>query len=123
MATFLGSYKPTEKTAVAFELGISNNDKNLFSSLDDNNNKGLAGKINAKQRLFSKNWNIDAFANYQFVQENFASVERLYNIEFNRDWNLETTTSGNQSFLVSGLNFDLNPKTNTPNKGFLTYQF
>lgn len=123
VATFLGSYKPTEKTAVAFELGISNNDKNLFSSLDDNNNKGLAGKINAKQRLFSKKWNIDAFANYQFVQENFASVERLYNIEFNRDWNLETTTSGNQSFLVSGLNFDLNPKTNTPNKGFLTYQF
>jgi hypothetical protein len=123
VATFLGKYKPTEKTAVDFEIGISNNDKNLFSTIDDTNNKGLAGKINAKQRLFSKKWNIDAFANYQFVQKNFRSVERLYTIEFDRDWNLGATAIGNQSFLVSGLNFILNEKEETQNRGLLTYQF
>ncbi|MDD2820773.1 MAG: hypothetical protein PHW29_05875 [Flavobacterium sp.] len=123
VATFLGKYKPTEKTAVDFEIGVSSNDKNLFSSIDDSNNKGLAGKINAKQRLFSKKWNVDAFANYQFIQDNFSSVERLYSIEFDRDWNLGTTATGNQSFLVSGLNFNLNPKNNTQNKGNVAYQF
>jgi len=117
VATFLGKYKPTEKTAVDFEIGLSNNDKNLFSSIDDSNNQGLAGKINARQRLFSKIWNVDAFANYQFIAKDFNSVERLYSIEFGRDWNLETTTVGNQSYLVSGLNFVL------PEKGNLVYQY
>ncbi|SEF75414.1 hypothetical protein [Flavobacterium urumqiense] len=123
IATFLGKFKPTEKTAVDFEIGISNNDQNLFSSLDDNNNKGLVGKINAKQRLISKKWNVDAFANYQFVQKNFRSVERLYTIEFDRDWNLGATVIGNQSFLVSGLNFILNENPENQNRGLLTYQF
>jgi hypothetical protein len=117
VGTFLGKYNPTEKTIVDFEIGLSNNDKNLFSSLDDLNNKGLATKINARQRLVSKKWNTDAFANYQFVQKNFSTVERLYNIEFGRDWNLETNTNGNQSYLISGLLIAL------PKKGNLTYQY
>ena len=117
VATFLGKYHPTEKTAVDFELGLSNNDKNLFSTLDDANNQGLATKINASQRLISKKWNVDAFANYQYAQENFSTVERLYSIEFNRDWNLEAVTNGNQSYLTTGLLMAL------PKKGNLVYQY
>jgi hypothetical protein len=123
VATFLGKYKPTEKTAVDFEIGLSNNDQNLFSDLDDKNNKGLAGKINTRQRLFSKKWNGDGFVNYQFVQENFKSVERLYNIEFGRDWNLGTTITGSQSLLVTGLNLGLNPKRDSIHKSVIRYQF
>ena len=116
IATVLGKYNPSEKTLVDFEIGVSNNDLNLFSSLDDEDNKGIAGKLNFKQRLFSKKWQIDAFGNYQFVQENFRTIERLFNIEFNRDWNL-TTFEGNQSLLINGVDFIL------PEKGKLTYQF
>ena len=54
IATVLGSYNPSEKTKVDFEIGVSNNDLNLYSDLDDKNNKGIAGKINAKQRLLSQ---------------------------------------------------------------------
>ena len=115
IATILGSFNPSEKTAVDFEVGFSNNDLNLYSKIDDNNNKGIAAKINGKQRLFSGKTNIDAFANYQLIQENFKTIERLFNIEFNRDWNL-TTFSGNQSLLVSGFNFDFKEK------GFAKYQ-
>ncbi|MDQ7959621.1 hypothetical protein [Flavobacterium lindanitolerans] len=115
IATILGKYKPSEKTLVDFELGVSNNDLNLFSSKDDNDNQGLAGKINAKQRLFSKKWQLDAFANYQFVQKQFRTIERLFTIEFDRDWNL-TNPLGNQSLLITGLNFIL------PNKGNARYQ-
>jgi hypothetical protein len=116
IASITGNYFPSEKTTIDFELGISNNDLNLFSSQNDNDNKGLAGKINAKQRLFSGKWNIDGLANYQFVQKDFRTIERLFTIEFNRDWNINTV-SGNQSYLNSGLVFSL------PKKGTVNYQF
>ena len=116
LATVLGKFNPSERTTVDFEIGVSNNDLNLFSSLDDGNNKGIAGKLNFKQRLLTKKWQIDAFGNYQYVQENFKTIERLFNIEFNRDWNL-TTFEGNQSLLINGVDFIL------PKKGKLSYQF
>ena len=117
IATILGKYNPSDKTLFDFELGLSNNDLNLYSTLDDNNNQGIAGRFNGKQRLFTKTSTLDAFANYQFVQADFRTIERLFTIEFNRDWNLNTTTIGNQSLLVSGLNW------NGIEKGFATYQF
>ena len=123
VATFLGKYNPNEKTLVDFEIAMSNNDKNLFSGIDDANNDGLAFKTNIKKRLFTRSWTLDGFANYQFVQEDFRSVERLYNIEFNRDWNLNMPLLGNQSLLVSGLNFNLYAKKETSNIGLFTYQF
>jgi len=116
IATVLGKFTPSEKTEVDFEIGVSNADQNLFSSRDDDDNKGVAGKLNFKQRLFTKKWLVDAFGNYQFVQQDFRTIERLFNIEFNRDWNL-TTFEGNQSLLISGLDFTL------PEKGKVTYQF
>ncbi len=116
IATVLGKFNPNEKTLIDFEVGVSNNDLNLFSNIDDDNNKGLAGKLNFKQRLLTKKWNIDAFGNYQFIQKDFRTIERLFNIEFNRDWNL-TAFSGNQSLLVNGLDFTL------LEKGKISYQY
>lgn len=116
IATVLGSYTPTEKTSVDFEVAVSNNDRNLYSDIDDNDNKGVAGKLNANQRIHSGKIDIDAFANIQFIQKDFRSIERLFTIEFNRDWNL-TNPLGNQSLISSGLNFNL--KKN----GFVKYQF
>jgi hypothetical protein len=106
IATVIGKYNPSQKTLFDFELGISNNDKNLFSQIDDNDNQGIAGKLNVKKRLYTGKWQIDGFANYQLVQKSFSTIERLFAIEFNRDWNL-TTFTGNQSFLTSGLQFNL----------------
>ncbi len=116
IATVLGSYNPSEKTIADFEIGVSNNDLNLFSDRDDTNNKGFAGKVNLKQRLLSKKITLDAFSDLQWVQQNFRTVERLFNIEFNRDWNLNTP-SGNQNLFTAGL------QSKWDNKGTLTYRF
>jgi hypothetical protein len=116
IATVLGKFNPSEKTSLDFEIGVSNNDNNLFSSIDDNDNRGIAGKINLRQQLFSKKWKIDYFANYQLIQKQFKTIERLFTIEFDRDWNLNNPI-GTQSYLVSGLHFNL------PEKGNITYQF
>lgn len=122
IASFLGKYNPNEKSTIDFEIGVSNNDQNLFSSLDDNQNKGLAAKLNTKQRLFTGKWNLDFTGNYHFIAENFKTIERLYNIEFNRDWNLGTTTTGNQSFLTAGLQGEWNPNHKGILKGNALYQ-
>lgn len=118
IATVLGKYNPSEKTIIDFEAGISNNDLNLYSPIDDDNNKGLAGKVNAKQRLYTGKWELDAFANYQFIEKDFRTIERLFNIEFGRDWNLASisTANANQSYLVTGTTFRL------PEKGQVNYQ-
>lgn len=120
IATLLGTYNPSEKTSVDFEVGISNNDVNLYSTLDDENNRGVAGKINFKQRLLTKKFTLDAFGNYQLIQNNFKTIERLFTIEFNRDWNI-TNPIGDQSLLITGLDFNFK---NEPNSfGNARYQF
>jgi hypothetical protein len=123
VATFLGKYNPSEKTVVDFEIGVSNSDENLFSKIDDSNNKGLSGKINTKQRLFSQKGTLDVFANYQFTQKNFRSAERIYTIEFDRDWNLNPGLQANQSLFVSGLTFNLSPQISPNAHGTLQYEF
>ena len=123
IATFMGKYASGDKTAIDFEMAVSNNDKNLFSTIDDANNSGVSAKINAKQRLISKKWNLDAISNYQFIQQSFRSVERIFNIEFDRDWNLNTQVTGNQSLLSTGLVFQLNPSSINSNRGNISYLF
>lgn len=104
IATVVSSYSPTEKTTVESEIAISNNDRNLYSTLDDSNNQGIATKLNGKQQFNTKNLKINTFATVNYVQENFKPIERLYNIEFNRDWNILNPT-GNQSLVIGGFEF------------------
>lgn len=104
IATVTSSYNPSEKTSIEAELATSTYDKNLYSLINDSDNKGIAGKIKAKQRLFSKNMTINAFSSLYYVQENFKPIERLYNIEFARDWNI-LNPMGNQLLLNGGIDF------------------
>ncbi|RZJ65368.1 MAG: hypothetical protein EOO50_14035 [Flavobacterium sp.] len=121
IVSIMGKINPNEKTNVDFEAAFSNNDLNLFSGIDDGNNQGLAGKINAKQRLLTKNkWTLDAYGHYQFVQKEFRTIERLFSIEFDRDWNLTnaiTVGQSDQSFLQGTIDL------NEPEKGFARYRF
>ncbi len=116
MATLLGGYH-TEKTQADFEVGMSNNDKNLFSDIDDQNNQGFAGRVKLNQRVLSGEYQVDAFADYQFVDKNFRTIERLFTIEFDRDWNINTIMNSSQSLLIAGT------KAKLKNNGFVNYQF
>lgn len=101
LATVMGQYKPKDFTQVDFEVGFSNNDQNLFSNIDDNDNQGWAASVQATHRVVDKKWKIDVFGNMQYVSQNFKTIERLYSIEFDRDWNV-SNTFGNQSLLTAG---------------------
>ena len=118
VAVVNGSYKPTEKTDVFFELAGSKNDVNLFSNLDDGNNDGFAAKLRVNQNIIKTDslWNLNANIDADLINKNFTTIQRLYRAEFNRDWNIENPL-GNQALLSSGLEL-IHPK-----KGLASYQF
>lgn len=99
-----GTYRPTEKTSIGFELAASKEDLNLFSNIDNNDNNGFATRILARQKLVQQEegLQLDGYLNFDYIDENFNTIERLYNIEFDRDWNLNNP-KGSQSFVVAGL--------------------
>ncbi|WP_460220652.1 hypothetical protein [Psychroserpens sp. MEBiC05023] len=108
-----GTYKPSEKTDVFFELAGSRNDINLFSNIDDSDNDGFAGKLRINQSIIKTDslWNLNAHADADIINKNFKTIQRLYRAEFNRDWNLENPL-GNQALLTSGLEL-VHPKKGT----------
>ncbi|MDY7394153.1 hypothetical protein UMM65_02790 [Aureibaculum sp. 2210JD6-5] len=110
------SYNPNKKTSLNSELAYSVNDKNLFSSVDDNDNKGVATKLNWQQLLSDKKWQLKSTVNYEFIQQDFKTIERFRNIEFARDWDL-INPLGNQQFLSAGLSYA------NPENGKIIYGF
>ena len=126
IAVLNGSYTPTEKTVVNFELAGSKNDLNLFSSLDDNDNNGFAAKLNFKQSIIKQDslWNLDAFVDTDFIQQEFRNIQGLYNPEFNRDWNINaTTTNGLNSNFGDQVLFSAGTRAFHTKKGKANYLF
>lgn len=116
VAVVNSSYQPSEKTTINAELAYSNNDLNLFSSIDDEKNQRIATKVDWQQTLIDKNWNLTSNLKYKYIQDNFKTVQRFQTVEFNRDWNL-MNPSGNQQEI--GANLRLENKKN----GFISYGF
>ena len=126
VAVVSGSFEPNEKTVVNFEFAASKNDLNLYSSLEDENNTGVAGQLSLAHQLLKSTgkWALSLTADIDYIQSNFRTIERLYRPEFNRDWNIETLSSsqrlfdlGDQLFARAGAQFS------HPQKGMLKYQF
>ncbi|VAV83627.1 FIG00552857: hypothetical protein, partial [hydrothermal vent metagenome] len=70
IAVVNGTYQPSENTSIGFELAGSKNDLNLFSSLDDADNDGFAGKLKITQNIIKKDslWSLNAFADGDYIQ-------------------------------------------------------
>ncbi len=105
IATIHSTYEPSEKTKISTEFAYSINDKNLFSSLDDGDNNGYAGKVNWSQVLIDKKWKVASGINVEFVDSNFKTIERFRDVEFNRDWDI-VNPLGNQRLLQANLNVE-----------------
>jgi len=116
IAVFSANYNPNQKTTINSELAYSVNDVNLFSSLDDGDNQGFAGKVNWQQTLIDKTWKLTSDVNVELISDDFRTIERFRNVEFTRDWDL-INPSGNQQFFSTSLSFG-NSK-----KGLISYQF
>ena len=116
IAVIKTDFKASKSTKIDAELGYSNQDLNLFSTVDDNQNQGFASKLNIEQTLIDSPWKLTSAFNNLFINKNFRSVQRFQAVEFNRDWNL-TNPQGNQS--LSGFQLLLANKKH----GQISYQF
>ena len=126
VAIINGRYKPSKKTNIFFEASGSKYDQNQFSSIDNENNDGFAGKVNINQTIFKQenSWKLDAYADSDYISTDYRNIEGLYNVEFKRDWNLDqlpgrqiSNDFGNQLLVNSG--FSLVHQ----NKGSINYQY
>ena len=89
----VAEYFISDKSSIKTELALSNYDVNTFSSKDKSNDKGVAAKfqfLNEMRvlRSIKSGWNLQTRLGYEFVQDKFKPLERLRNVEFNRDWSL-----------------------------------
>ena len=109
-------YNPSEKTIVNTEVAISNIDNNLFSDIDNDQNKALAVKVGLEQVLIDKKWKLSTNINHEYAHKNFRSLQRWESVEFNRDWNI-LDNNATKNYFQSALNL-INKKGD-----FVTYQF
>ena len=91
-------YNPSEKTRFNSEIALSNNDANLFSTIDDNQNTAIAAKMGWQQILIDKKWQLKSDINHEYVQQNFNTEQGWEPVEFNRDWNILTNNATKNYF-------------------------
>lgn len=109
MINMNASYNPSEKTNFNSEFTFSEKDQNLYSDIDDNNNTGIASKINWQQVILEKKWKLTSELDAEYIDKNFQTMERFRSIEFSRDWNIENSFNQNnqvQQFVSAKLNYE-----------------
>lgn len=109
-------------TKIDNEIALSNSDKNLFSSIDDQNNQGIAIKLNIEQQIPFKKIEAKIISKTNWIQQAYQPVERIYTIEFNRDWNL-IHSAGNQFFTSNGFEFKNKKKDSLFNNWVVNYHW
>jgi len=104
MGSINARYQIKDSTHVFFETAISNNDKNRFSSIGNDDNFGVAfsGEIEDQRTLRRlSNLLLKTNINFEFTEENFIPLNPYRNAEFSRDWNIESNTLRNNQQLVN----------------------
>ncbi len=94
-----------KKGGIALNMALSENDRNTFSSIDDNENQGYAIRTRLYKNFKWKEWNLNPSVEYSFIQQNFFIIDRINKIEFNRDFNLDNEFA---QIDQNQLNFKLN---------------
>ncbi|WP_088324064.1 hypothetical protein [Polaribacter tangerinus] len=109
-------FNPHKNTKISSEIAISNNDANLFSSIDNQENAAIAAKVGWEQHITNKKWQFTTNINHEYAHKNFKTLQRWESIEFNRDWNLLTNNATKNYFQSS---FTVKDTQNN----FLMYRF
>ena len=95
------------KTSV--EVALSNNDINTFSSLDREDNQGIAvkWKWNSNNKLGENTkLRLKTDANFEYQHRNFVPIQWFRSVEFDRDWNVRNKPfTGDQYLSNAGFDF------------------
>lgn len=106
---------------VSQEVAASNQDQNLYSDLDDNDNRGWASitQLALKNKPIFELSKFSASGSLEYNQKNFRPIDRFRYIEFDRDWNyLNPYDSMPQDELIGTIAADLTKDNNN----FIAYR-
>ncbi len=108
-----GRWKIAPETSLGIELAASNSDLNTFSTIDNDENTGVAALITWDNRnnLQPKNDQhplyINTIARYELVESRFEPIERFRAVEFDRDWNItDLDQKSNQHRALAGVGIE-----------------
>ncbi len=110
-----GSFS-SKNTEVSSSIAYSSFDKNLFSNKNDDDNTGFAGNLKWNQLLINKKWKLNSKTSYELINKDFNSIEKIKDINFNRDWNINELST-NQNLFNTSLIYE------NIDKGYLAYKF
>jgi hypothetical protein len=118
-------YAVTANTTVTSEVAMSNYDVNTFSSKDETDNKGFAGKISLtntkKIGQEAKGRKLISNLGYEYVEALFKPLERLRNVEYTRDWGLALQVApADEKIATAGMKLQ-DAKMNNIGYQFTTY--
>lgn len=97
VGNFIINYKPKDGIDLSFEYSGSIFDRNRFSDLDDNNNFGSARNIHlniSPQKIVIGNFKLGKIGltyKDRFISNKYSPIDRINTIEFNRDYNLNSS--------------------------------
>lgn len=101
-----GGFIPiNNKNILNFDVSISQNDKNLFSPINDDDNSGLAFRLNYSHFFYGDDTTSEKsglFTNYEYASFLFAPVETYKTQEFVRDWNLFQNFTSDEHLFRTG---------------------
>ncbi|WP_372751597.1 hypothetical protein [Labilibaculum sp.] len=120
MISLGGDLKLADQLTTKFELALSNNDLNSFSTLDDDDNKGLAldFQIEKNTLFIDPRKVLKTELTFHHITKNFSEIEPYRTSEFERDWNLEDDfTDSNENF------YSLNNLFTNSNWGQAIYEY
>lgn len=97
LITLNADYKISAKTSVFSEVALSDNDLNLYSDVQNEQNKGMAYKLILQDKRLLKGTDstglkLNSRLSYEYVNQQFKPLERYRPVEFDRDFNFRGTT-------------------------------
>ncbi|MEO6167888.1 MAG: hypothetical protein ABIO46_12640 [Chitinophagales bacterium] len=93
LLTIGGDYSFTENAKITLEAGLSNQDANTFSEVNNNDNAGASARVGWNQNIplnhrKDKASSLLVNAQYEFASRTFKPIERYRPVEFERNWNI-----------------------------------
>lgn len=105
LMTFGAQYEWDKTAFVKAEMGLSNKDNNTFSSVDNQDNRGVAVRLQAQKKWQWKTAALRSYTNYELVQSRFEVIDPYRPVEFARDWNVNTTQRQQENWWNAGANY------------------
>ncbi|MCB9284919.1 MAG: hypothetical protein H6563_12655 [Lewinellaceae bacterium] len=98
-----GAYQLSKEGRIEWEGGASFRNQNRFSTLDQQDDWGIAGMVAYRDRYrLGERWRTAVDARYEWTDPNFQALNPYRDPEFSRDWNVANSITGAQHLGSAG---------------------